>query len=174
MDNLTRRGFLKLGLTTTGTLMVGPRILKAMELKLGGEDYIYLRVEERKPVPFSCINCESRDGALAYLNTETNRIVKIEGNPLDVSSRGRCCPKGNAAYLQTYDPDRILYPLKRTGERGEGKWKRITWDEALDEVTGRLTEVLDKGSVSEIFCHMGKDTTGGALNRFMDTLGAPI
>jgi thiosulfate reductase/polysulfide reductase chain A len=173
MDNLTRRGFVKLGLTTAGTLLVGPKILKAMELKLGGEDYIYLRWEERKPVPFSCINCESRDGALAFVNTENNRIVKIEGNPIDVSSRGRCCPKGSAGFLQTYDPDRIIYPLKRVGERGEGKWKRVSWDEAIDEIAGKISGILDKGKASEIFFHTGRDTTGGALKRFVDTLGSP-
>ncbi len=46
-------------------------------------------------------------------------------------SRGRNCAKGPATHNQIYDPERILYPLKRVGKRGEGKWKRITWDEAL-------------------------------------------
>ncbi len=177
MDKVTRRGFLKLGLTATSTALVSSRIFNtragAMELRLGGEDYIYYRVEERKPVPFACINCNSRDSALAYVNTESNRIVKIEGNPDDVASRGRCCPMGNAGFLQAYDPDRILFPMKRVGSRGSGKWKRISWDEAIGEIAGRIKPLLSKGRQSEIFLHMGRDTTGGALKRFMDTLGSP-
>jgi anaerobic selenocysteine-containing dehydrogenase len=46
-------------------------------------------------------------------------------------SRGRNCAKGPATHNQIYDPERILYPLKRVGERGEGKWKRVSWEEAL-------------------------------------------
>ena len=42
-----------------------------------------------------------------------------------------------AGINQLYDPDRILYPMKRVGKRGEGRWKRITWEEALTELTAR-------------------------------------
>jgi anaerobic selenocysteine-containing dehydrogenase len=72
----------------------------------------------------------------------------------------------------SYDPDRILYPLKRVGARGEGKWKRITWDEALNEVAGKIREVLDKGDPNEIATKWGRNRTGGTLQRFMATLGS--
>ena len=49
-------------------------------------------------------------------------------------SRGRNCAKGPATHNQIYDPERILYPLKRVGKRGEGKWRRVSWDEALDDI----------------------------------------
>jgi ferredoxin len=81
-------------------------------------------------VPTICFNCESACGLLAYVDKTTLEIKKFEGNPKHPGSRGRNCAKGPATHNQIYDPERILYPLKRVGARGEGKWKRITWDEA--------------------------------------------
>ncbi len=85
-------------------------------------------------VPTVCFNCESACGLLAYVDKTTFEIKKFEGNPIHPGSRGRNCAKGPATHNQIYDPERILYPLKRVGARGEGKWKRITWEEALEEI----------------------------------------
>ena len=85
-------------------------------------------------VPTVCFNCESACGLLAYVDRETLDIRKFEGNPAHPGSRGRNCAKGPATLNQVYDPERILYPLKRVGPRGAGRWKRITWDEALREI----------------------------------------
>ena len=87
-------------------------------------------------IPTICFNCESACGLLAYVDRTTLEVRKFEGNPVHPGSRGRNCAKGPATLNQTYDPERILYPLKRVGERGEGQWKRITWEEALDRDRG--------------------------------------
>ncbi|MCS6826386.1 MAG: hypothetical protein NZ553_07225, partial [Caldilinea sp.] len=79
-------------------------------------------------IPTVCFNCESACGLLAYVDRETLEVKKFEGNPVHPGSRGRNCAKGPATHNQTYDPERILYPLKRVGKRGEGKWKRVTWE----------------------------------------------
>jgi anaerobic selenocysteine-containing dehydrogenase len=55
-----------------------------------------------------------------------------------------------------YDPDRVLYPMKRIGKRGEGKWKRITWNEALDELSSRLKELRDAGHPEKFMFHYGR------------------
>jgi anaerobic selenocysteine-containing dehydrogenase len=89
-------------------------------------------------VPTVCFNCESACGLLGYVDKDTLTIQKFEGNPLHPGSRGRNCAKGPATLNQVYDPDRILYPLKRAGARGEGKWRRVSWDEALDDIAGRI------------------------------------
>jgi len=81
-------------------------------------------------VPTTCFNCESACGLLAYVDKETGEIRKFEGNPLHPASRGRLCAKGPATINQIKDPDRILYPLRRVGKRGEGKWEKISWHEA--------------------------------------------
>ena len=71
-------------------------------------------------VPTACFNCESACGLLAYVDKTTFEIKKFEGNPVHPGSRGRNCAKGPATHNQVYDPERILYPLKRVGEA----WRR--------------------------------------------------
>ena len=70
-------------------------------------------------IPTVCFNCEAACGLLAYVDKETLEVKKFEGNPVHPGSRGRNCAKGPATHNQTYDPERILYPLKRVGARGE-------------------------------------------------------
>lgn len=89
-------------------------------------------------VPTVCFNCESACGLLAYVDKETFAIRKFEGNPAHPGSRGRNCAKGPATHNQIYDPERILHPLKRVGARGEGKWRRVSWDEAMDDIAARM------------------------------------
>ena len=73
-------------------------------------------------IPSICFNCESACGILAYVDKETLDVRKIEGNPVHPGSRGRTCAKGVVTPNQLEDPDRILYPLKRSGPRGSGEW----------------------------------------------------
>src|SRR3954469_5810267 len=115
------------------------------------------RVERRYMlVPTTCFNCESACGLLAYVDRETFGVRKFEGNPENPGSRGRNCAKGPATLNQVTDPDRILYPLKRAGKRGEGKWERVTWDEVLDDLAGRIRRALQEGRKNEIMYHVGR------------------
>src|SRR5690606_29567484 len=91
-------------------------------------------------IPTVCFNCESACGLLAYVDKETLEIKKFEGNPMHPGSRGRNCAKGPATHNQVYDPERILYPLKRVGARGQGQWTRVSWDAALDDIAARMRE----------------------------------
>src|SRR5437764_13455857 len=67
-------------------------------------------------IPTICFNCEAACGLLAYVEKESGEIRKLEGNPLHPGSRGRNCAKGPATLNQIYDPERILYPMKRVGK----------------------------------------------------------
>ena len=107
-------------------------------------------------IPTICFNCEAACGLLAYVDKETGRIRKFEGNPAHPGSRGRNCAKGPATLNQVNDPERILYPLKRTGKRGEGKWQRVTWDEVLDDLAERIRKALIEGRRNEIIYHVGR------------------
>ncbi len=71
------------------------------------------------------------------------RLVKLEGNPKSIDNGAQICARGNAGVKLLYDPDRLKYPLKNVGERGNPVWKRISWDEALAECTTRLKGVID-------------------------------
>ena len=107
-------------------------------------------------IPTVCFNCEAACGLLAYVDKETGRIRKFEGNPAHPGSRGRNCAKGPATLNQVNDPERILYPLKRTGKRGDGKWQRVTWEEVLDDLAARIRKALIEGRRDEIMYHVGR------------------
>ena len=113
-------------------------------------------------IPTLCFNCEAGCGLLAYVDQQTNRIRKFEGNPAHPGSRGRNCAKGPATLNQINDPERILYPLKRIGNRGEGKWERVTWDEVLDDLAGRIRTALIEGRRNEIVYHVGRPANSRA------------
>ena len=69
------------------------------------------------------------------------KLVKIEGNPKSPANGPRVCARGNSGSQLIYDPDRMKYPMKRVGARGEGKWAKISWDEALDEIVHNMQKV---------------------------------
>jgi anaerobic selenocysteine-containing dehydrogenase len=121
-------------------------------------------------VPTVCFNCESACGLLAYVDRETLEIKKFEGNPKHPGSRGRNCAKGPATINQVYDPERILYPLKRVGKRGEGKWKRITWETALEEIGEKMRESRKKRR-DGIMYHVGRPGEDGYTNRCIQAWG---
>ena len=85
----------------------------------------------------TCPFCEAACGLLAYVDKDAMRVRKFEGNPLHPASRGRNCAKGPATINQIHDPERILHPLKRAGKRGEGKWTKVSWEQALADIGGR-------------------------------------
>ncbi|MCA9649352.1 MAG: molybdopterin-dependent oxidoreductase [Myxococcales bacterium] len=121
-------------------------------------------------VPTICFNCESACGLLAYVDTQTNEIRKFEGNPVHPGSRGRNCAKGPATHNQIYDPERILYPLKRVGERGEGKWKRVSWDEALEDIGAKMRASRQKRR-DGIMYHVGRPGEDHYTNRCITAWG---
>lgn len=121
-------------------------------------------------VPTVCFNCESACGLLAYVDKTTFEIRKFEGNPVHPGSRGRNCAKGPATHNQTYDPERILYPLKRVGKRGEGKWKRISWEEALEEIAAKMRESRQRRR-DGIMYHVGRPGEDHYTNRCITAWG---
>ncbi|MBW2209176.1 MAG: molybdopterin-dependent oxidoreductase [Deltaproteobacteria bacterium] len=98
--------------------------------------------DHMKVVKSVCDRCHGTCGVLAYV--KDGRVVKVEGDPDFPQNEGFMCPKGLAVTQVLYHPDRIKYPMKRIGERGEGKWERISWDEALDTAASRFKEVMEK------------------------------
>ncbi len=118
-------------------------------------------------VPTTCFNCESACGLTAYIDKESMQVRKFEGNPYHPASRGRNCAKGPATINQINDPDRILYPLKRVGKRGEGKWERVSWDEVLDDIAGRLNKAIREGRNNEIAYHVGRPGHEGYMDRVL-------
>ncbi len=121
-------------------------------------------------VPTICFNCESGCGLLAYVDKTTFEIRKFEGNPAHPGSRGRNCAKGPATHNQVYDPERILYPLKRVGKRGDGQWKRISWEEALTEIGAKM-RASREARRDGIMYHVGRPGEDHYANRAIQAWG---
>ena len=170
----SRRDFLKLGAATAAVTVSGGVALKAAKkppLLTGGKDFSPRTGKERKAVPTACWQCVSRCSVIGYV--EDDRLVKIGGQPNSIRTEGKLCAKGQAGVNQVYDPDRILYPMKRVGKRGEGKWKRISWDQALTEVAARLQKLRDGGHPEKLMFHYGrmKASSSKLVGEFLGTYG---
>ncbi|HET9971344.1 MAG TPA: molybdopterin-dependent oxidoreductase, partial [Streptosporangiaceae bacterium] len=122
-------------------------------------------------VPTTCFNCESACGLLAYVDRDTRQVRKFEGNPEHPGSRGRNCAKGPATLNQVTDPDRVLYPMKRAGRRGEGRWARVSWDEALDALAARIRAAITEQRQNEIMVHIGRPGEDGFTERVLASWG---
>src|SRR4029450_11338197 len=109
-------------------------------------------------------SCESGGGVLAYVDKDTLTLRKIEGNPLHPGSRGRTCAKGVVTPNQLDDPDRILHPLRRDGERGSGKWRQGSGEEARDGTARRFRTAIVEDRRHEIMYHVGRPGEDGYAN----------
>lgn len=92
---------------------------------------------ERKVIKSCCRSCHGGCGVL--VTVEDGVVIRIEGDPESLT-RGTICSKGLASIQNTYNPHRLKYPMKRVGERGEGKWQRISWEEALDTIAQKILD----------------------------------
>ncbi|MEW6334424.1 MAG: molybdopterin-dependent oxidoreductase [Thermodesulfobacteriota bacterium] len=129
--------------------LIGGRIDPAFRARVPATDALPQTPEppkvqpvEAKPgtrvVKSACYSCNMCCEVLVFIDEATGEIKRVEGDPESPISRGTLCTKGLAARDLVTNPGRLRHPLKRTGERGEGKWERISWDEALDRIAGKL------------------------------------
>lgn len=152
------------------------RELSGDDWKKGGLLRHQVAVHEHLLVPTICNNCEAACGLTAWVDKETMVVRKFMGNPLHLASRGRNCAKGYAVQSQMYDPDRIPFPLKRAPgtQRGDGKWVRTTWDEALATIGAKMRSTLAQGdelSKKSLMFHVGRPNESGFTPRVWASLG---
>jgi anaerobic selenocysteine-containing dehydrogenase len=109
------------------------------------------------------------------VHLERGRPVSIEGDPQHPVNRGSLCINGKAALEYLNSPHRLQYPLKRAGARGEGKWKRIGWDEALRATAQGLNRVKDQHSAASVAFMQGgaKGYSDVFLARLANAFGTP-
>ncbi|MEV5753636.1 molybdopterin oxidoreductase family protein [Actinoallomurus sp. NPDC052308] len=121
------------------------------------------------------------DGCSWVVDVENGEAVSMRGNPAHPVTRGALCVKVNRYLEQTRATDRILHPMRRVGRKGEGRFERISWDEALDEIATRLDEVRRTYGGQAIWPFQGTGSLGYiqglegfAGRRFFNVLGASI
>ncbi|MCP3976457.1 MAG: molybdopterin-dependent oxidoreductase [bacterium] len=140
---MTRRTFLKSG-TAAGTLAaVGLRPSNPARngLALANGTAPWYRRGEIKTTYNYCDMCPWRCGVV--VQSVDGVVQKIDGNQADPKSRGMLCARGQGGVSFAYDPDRLQSPMIRTGERGEGKFREVTWEEALDYTASKINTLKD-------------------------------
>ncbi|EAR56782.1 putaive anaerobic dimethyl sulfoxide reductase, subunit A [Photobacterium sp. SKA34] len=120
----------------------------------------------------SCtVNCGSRcplrmhvvDGEIKYVETDNT------GDDIfNHSHQVRACLRGRSMRQRVYNPDRLKYPLKRIGKRGEGKFQRISWDEAFDIIGNSLKHTINEYGNDAVYLNYGTGTLGGTVTKSWD------
>jgi len=164
--NISRRKFMKSGIAWFAGTAVGlGSMQRPTPVKKAGVSRTSLK--SLQVISTTCEQCPAGCGINAYLNGE--RLVQLLGNPDHPNNMGGICAKGIAGLNLVNDPERLLYPLKRTGPRGDGQWTKITWDEVYTTLAGRIKEMIRDGRISELVVDKGHDDP--LLDKFISALG---
>jgi len=130
------------------------------------------RSPNEKVVRSHCRICHGGCGVLVHV--KDGKVIRIEGDPESPISRGTLCPKGIASIQLVYHPNRLVYPLTRKGAKGEGKWERISWDEAYAILTSKMNEFKNQYGAESIVLGYGTGRDNEAfIYRFANLLGTP-
>jgi anaerobic selenocysteine-containing dehydrogenase len=125
-------------------------------------------------IPTFCSLCGPGMGCGLNCYVKDGKLVMVEGMKESPFNQGRLCPKAFASVQWLYSPQRLRYPLKRVGEKGEGKFARVTWDEALDITAHRLTELKERyGPESLAILSPARRGYSDYLYRFLIAHGSP-
>ena len=152
---IKRRDFLKITAAAGAVVAVGlPKLnaFAASHLPMSGD------APKSEWIPSTCQGCTA--WCPVEFMVQEGRIVKVRGNQLSKANGGFCCPRGHLMIQQTYDPDRIKVPMKRTNpQKGRGvdpKFVPISWDEALDTVANKMIELRAAGTPEKLVYMRGR------------------
>ncbi len=172
MKKINRRDFLKIGTLGATAISLEAQFSGLIPIfGTRGRNVSRFSKNFRKSIPTTCDLCPARCGVLGFLHYDY--LVAVQGNPKHINNRGKICARGIAGMNQVYDPDRILYPMKRVGKRGEGKWAKITWNEALNEIFKRLQSIRVPGKDENFVFHADRNDITGLTRRFLQIFGNP-
>jgi len=118
-----------------------------------------------KWIPTVCYQCKAECNILAHVVDD--KLKEIKGNP-------KACVKGHAGVSLEYSPDRVLYPMKRIGDRGEGKFERITWDEANKTILDKLKDLTNRGEQHKLTAFFFPHSITDPKWRFLNAYGGFI
>jgi anaerobic selenocysteine-containing dehydrogenase len=123
------------------------------------------------------LDCPDQCGLLVH--KQDGKIVKIQGDPNHPVTKGNICNKVRNMTERIYDPKRLKYPMKRTGAKGEGKFERISWDEAIENIVAKWKELIQTDGPESIlpysfYGNMGRLSAEGMDRRFFHRLGASL
>ena len=139
--SLSRRNFLKVSAAVSAGVGIGfgPSLLNLKQVSAAESEELANKLGNIEVKYTADVMCPSECGMEMWV--QDGRIVKIYGNDSCPFNDGTCCAKGASGMQLIYSPERNKYPLIREGERGEGKFRRATWEEAIDYIGTKLTDI---------------------------------
>ncbi|MGA2316562.1 MAG: molybdopterin-dependent oxidoreductase [Thermodesulfobacteriota bacterium] len=173
MTLLTRRVFLRTGILGTAGFALGTQLDKLLyAFEKDGDLYSFQKaIRPFTLVPSICHQCQAGCGLLGMAVDE--ELIGILGNPRYPNNKGGLCARAIGGVNLVYDPERILYPLKRKKERGGNQWERISWQEAIQEISSRLAELISKGQNQRFVVQMGVDEGATPAKILLKKIGLP-
>lgn len=179
--NISRRGFLAGSAGTAMLAFMGfPLTTLAKAVQAAAEDL------ETMTWSGCAVNCGSRCQLKVF--SKNGRIIRIEtddtGRPEDTVVDGACpqvraCQRGRSMRQRIYAPERLKYPMKRVGKRGEGKFERISWEQALDEIAARLKKTIAEHTNEAVMIMHGSGNqalvnSSASTYRFFNLVGGSV
>jgi len=171
---MDRRTFLQLsGMSAAGALLAGCQAANEKMIP-------YLIPPDEGVTPgianyyaSTCRSCPAGCGILVRVSE--GRAKKIEGNPAHPVNRGKLCARGQASLQELYHPDRVPQSMKRSGPRGSGEFTKISWEEGLDILVGRLKTLEREGDAAglALLTPQLRGTLADMTTRFMRSFGSP-
>jgi anaerobic selenocysteine-containing dehydrogenase len=174
MAELTRRVFLRAGILGTTGLALASQVDKLLyAFEKDGNPYSFQKaIRPFTLIPSICHQCQAGCGLLGMVVDD--ELIGVLGNPRYPNNKGGLCARAIAGVNLAFDPERILYPLKRKKERGGDQWERISWQEALREISSRLAELRSKGQAPRMVVQMGADEGMTPVKNLFQRIGPPI
>lgn len=169
---LDQRLFLKTaGAGIVGTTLWNVSPFRSFTLE---EALAAVQKEGENVIPTFCAMCGPAAGCGVYAFTKNGKFTKVAGMKESPINEGSLCSKGHASPQWVYSPDRLKYPLKRVGEKGEGKFQQISWNEALDIIADTLKRQKEKyGPETLAILSPARRTYSDYLYRFLIAHGSP-
>ncbi|KMV31559.1 dimethyl sulfoxide reductase [Photobacterium swingsii] len=168
IPKLTRRGFIKSSSVVGGLAAATSAI--TLPFKSSSVQANDKTPAEEKVVWSACtVNCGSRcplrmhvaDGEIKWVDADNTGTDDYANKDVQV----RACLRGRSMRRRVYNPDRLKYPMKRVGKRGEGKFKRISWDEAYNEITNSIKSIKKEYGNEAFYLNYGTGTLGGTVTK---------
>lgn len=159
---ISRRQFIQAG----SALAALPFVVKTGKVQAQGAAVSDTTPEEKVVQTCSTFDCGGKCDIRAHVSEGVvTRISTRPDNALDPQMPVmRACVRGRAYRKFVYHPDRLKYPMKRVGKRGEGKFERITWDEATTLIANQLKTITQKYGAASRYVHVGTAVSGGTFS----------
>ncbi len=176
-QGMSRRSFVKWSAAMGGATVAGTAGLDSILARLATPAAAAVKEAEGEKVWSACVvNCGSR--CPLVLTVKDGRIVRVDADGTGSDEFGqhqvRACVRGRSVRQRVYNPDRLKYPMKRSGPRGSGEFTRISWDEALDLVAGKLKALVARYGNESIYLNYGTGTLGAVVATSWPPGASPI